>query len=200
MSLQRKHFLLSYLKTLSVGPAGVWTHDLPHGSLVLNQLSQPVGKTVKQQSTGQQLSFEWKHFMVSSKYWLGVWYSSISFPWMVKLSHIRSIVRACVPAWMRAFIGEGVRVCVRECVGAFAFVRSQMLEPHCTGSSLTPFCERDNTHFFQCTFSTQLVLVLWRCSRVCLRRRTLCVQLLILQAWCAVELKMKRLQCPNFTF
>ena len=37
------HFLLSYLKTLSVGPAGVRTHDLPHGSPVLNQLSQPVG-------------------------------------------------------------------------------------------------------------------------------------------------------------
>ena len=34
MSLQRQHFLLSYLKTLSV-----WTHDLPHGSPVLYQLS-----------------------------------------------------------------------------------------------------------------------------------------------------------------
>ena len=43
MSLQRQHFLLSYLKTLSVGPAGVRTHDLQHGSPVLNQLSQPVG-------------------------------------------------------------------------------------------------------------------------------------------------------------
>ena len=43
MSLQRQHFLLSYLKTLSVGPAGVRTHDLPHGSPVLNQLNQPVG-------------------------------------------------------------------------------------------------------------------------------------------------------------
>ena len=32
MSLQRKHFLLSYLKTLSVGPVAIWTHDLPHGS------------------------------------------------------------------------------------------------------------------------------------------------------------------------
>ena len=31
------------LKTLSVGPAGLRTHDLPHGSPVLNQLSQPVG-------------------------------------------------------------------------------------------------------------------------------------------------------------
>ena len=46
MSLQRQHFLLSYLKTLSVGPAGVRTHDLPHGSPVLNQLSQPVGRSV----------------------------------------------------------------------------------------------------------------------------------------------------------
>ena len=44
MSLQRQHFLLSYLKTLSVGPAGVQTHNLPHGSPVLNQLSQPVGR------------------------------------------------------------------------------------------------------------------------------------------------------------
>ena len=43
MSEQRQHFLLSYLKTLSVGPAGVWTHDLPHSSPVLYQLSQPVG-------------------------------------------------------------------------------------------------------------------------------------------------------------
>ena len=29
MSLQRQHFLLSRLKTLSVGPAGVWTVALP---------------------------------------------------------------------------------------------------------------------------------------------------------------------------
>ena len=42
MSLQRQHFLLNYLKTLSVGPVGDRTHDLPHGSPVLNQLSQPV--------------------------------------------------------------------------------------------------------------------------------------------------------------
>ena len=41
MSLQRQHFLLSYLKTLSVGLAGDRTHDLPRGSPVLNQLSQP---------------------------------------------------------------------------------------------------------------------------------------------------------------
>ena len=30
-SLQRQHFLLSYLKTPSVGPAGIWTRDLPYG-------------------------------------------------------------------------------------------------------------------------------------------------------------------------
>ena len=29
MLLQRQHFILSYLKTLSVGPAGVWTYGLP---------------------------------------------------------------------------------------------------------------------------------------------------------------------------
>ena len=39
MSLQRQYFLLSYLKTLSVGPAGVWTCDLPLGRPALFQLS-----------------------------------------------------------------------------------------------------------------------------------------------------------------
>ena len=39
MSLQRQHFLLSYLKTLSVGPARVWTGDLPLGRPALSQLS-----------------------------------------------------------------------------------------------------------------------------------------------------------------
>ena len=39
MSLQRQHFLLSYLKTLSVGPARVWTSDLPLGRPALFQLS-----------------------------------------------------------------------------------------------------------------------------------------------------------------
>ena len=39
MSLQRQHFLLSYLKTLSVGPAGVWTRDLPLSRPALSQLS-----------------------------------------------------------------------------------------------------------------------------------------------------------------
>ena len=36
MQLQRQHFLLSYFKTLSAGPAGV---DLPHDNPMLNQLS-----------------------------------------------------------------------------------------------------------------------------------------------------------------
>ena len=39
MSLQRQHFLLGDLKILSVGPARVWTHDVPQGSPMLNQLS-----------------------------------------------------------------------------------------------------------------------------------------------------------------
>ena len=42
-NLARKHFLLSYLKTLSVGPAGARTHDLPHSSPALYQLSELVG-------------------------------------------------------------------------------------------------------------------------------------------------------------
>ena len=43
MSLQRQHFLLSHLKTLSVGPAGVRTRDLPLSRPPLSQLSKPGG-------------------------------------------------------------------------------------------------------------------------------------------------------------
>ena len=43
MALQRQYFLLSYLKTLSVGPAGVRTRDLPLSKPALSQLSQPGG-------------------------------------------------------------------------------------------------------------------------------------------------------------
>ena len=39
MSLQRQHFLLSYFKTLSVGPGRVWTRDLPLSRPALSQLS-----------------------------------------------------------------------------------------------------------------------------------------------------------------
>ena len=40
MSLQRQHFLLIYLKILSVGPAGVWTRDLPLRGPALYQLTE----------------------------------------------------------------------------------------------------------------------------------------------------------------
>ena len=43
MSLQRQHFLLRYLKTLSVGPVGVRTRDLLLSRPALFQLSQPGG-------------------------------------------------------------------------------------------------------------------------------------------------------------
>ena len=43
MSLQRQHFLLSYLKILSVGPAGVRTRGVPLSRPTLSQLSQPGG-------------------------------------------------------------------------------------------------------------------------------------------------------------
>ena len=43
MSLQRQHFLLSYLKTTSVDLAGVWTHDLPLGRPAFSQMSLPGG-------------------------------------------------------------------------------------------------------------------------------------------------------------
>ena len=38
MSQQRQHILLSYFKTLSVRPAGIWTRDLPLSRLVPIQL------------------------------------------------------------------------------------------------------------------------------------------------------------------
>ena len=40
ISLQRQHFLLIYLKILSVGPAGVWTRDLPLRGPALYQLTE----------------------------------------------------------------------------------------------------------------------------------------------------------------
>ena len=47
MLLQRQHFLLSYWKTLSVGPAGVWTRDPPLSRLALSQLSYPGGGMIR---------------------------------------------------------------------------------------------------------------------------------------------------------
>ena len=43
MPLQWQHFVLSYLKTLSVDRAGVWTRDLPLSRPALSQLRQPGG-------------------------------------------------------------------------------------------------------------------------------------------------------------
>ena len=60
MSLQRQHFLLSFLKTLSVGPAVVWTHDLPLSRLVLSQLSSPgegYWANLPLSQVGQQISW-----------------------------------------------------------------------------------------------------------------------------------------------
>ena len=60
MSEQRQHFLLSYLKTLSGCPAGVWTHNLPHGSPVLYQLSynrSAVGRQERLWGTGILFNF-----------------------------------------------------------------------------------------------------------------------------------------------
>ena len=45
MSLQRQHFLPSYLKIPSVGPARVWTHDLLLSRPALSQLSKQDGNT-----------------------------------------------------------------------------------------------------------------------------------------------------------
>ena len=63
MSLQRQHFLLSYLKTLSVGPAGVRTRDLPLSRPALSQLSQPGGGwsvySGKLTENRQVVSFAW---------------------------------------------------------------------------------------------------------------------------------------------
>ena len=42
MSLQRKQLLLSYLKALIVGPAGIWSHNRLQSSLMLNWLSQQI--------------------------------------------------------------------------------------------------------------------------------------------------------------
>ena len=63
MSLQRQHFLLSYLKTLSVGPAGVRTRDLPLSRPALSQMSQPGGGwsvySGKLTENRQVVSFAW---------------------------------------------------------------------------------------------------------------------------------------------
>ena len=61
MSLQRQHFLLSYLKTLSVGPAGVWSRDIPLGRSALSQLSY-----LNYLRAWNRLGF----FLVGSRFWI----------------------------------------------------------------------------------------------------------------------------------
>ena len=46
MSFQRQHFLLSYLKTLSVGPVGVRTRDIPLSRPAFS-LTEPTRAAVK---------------------------------------------------------------------------------------------------------------------------------------------------------
>ena len=47
MSLQRQYFLLSYLKTPSVGLAGVWTRDLPLRRPAPFHLNKPGGSSIE---------------------------------------------------------------------------------------------------------------------------------------------------------
>ena len=44
MSQQRQHILLSYFKTLSVSPAGVWTYDPPGGTPLYKPSAAPKGR------------------------------------------------------------------------------------------------------------------------------------------------------------
>ena len=53
MALRRQYFLLSYLKTLSVGPVEVWTCDLPQGSPVLRLPTELIGLFKNQRSRGR---------------------------------------------------------------------------------------------------------------------------------------------------
>ena len=51
MSLQRQLFVLSYLKTLGVGPAGFRTRDLQVSRPALSQLRQPGGGLIRDRFT-----------------------------------------------------------------------------------------------------------------------------------------------------
>ena len=62
MSLQRQHFLLSYLKTLSVGPAGGRTRDLSLSSPALFQLSRPGGGIILLKKCQKVQAIFWAYF------------------------------------------------------------------------------------------------------------------------------------------
>ena len=53
MQLQRQHFLLSYLKTLSVGPAMLRTRNLLHGSSMLIHWFLEIGQS-KEMTSGYE--------------------------------------------------------------------------------------------------------------------------------------------------
>ena len=82
MLLQRQHFLLSYLKTLSVGPAGVWTYGLPLSRPSLIALN-PI------ELTGRRL--------------LGFWCRTVSHSCRLAGTFLRSDVLALFLCTLRSF-------------------------------------------------------------------------------------------------
>ena len=62
ISLQRQHFLLSYLKTLSVGLAGGRTRDLSLSSPALFQLSRPGGGIILLKKCQKVQAIFWAYF------------------------------------------------------------------------------------------------------------------------------------------
>ena len=82
MLLQRQHFLLSYLKTLSVGPAGVWTYGLPLSRPSLIPLN-PI------ELTGRRL--------------LGFWCRTVSHSGRLAGTFLRSEVSALFLCTLRSF-------------------------------------------------------------------------------------------------
>ena len=92
MSLQRQHFLLSYLTSLSVGLARVWTCDLPQSRPVLSQLSLP----------GSTFNYLCQHIPVKRgvEHWKGWWENGLRsyvtvITWFVKLACL-SKKRVCI--------------------------------------------------------------------------------------------------------
>ena len=62
ISLQRQHFLLSYVKTLSVSPAGGRTRDLSLSRRALSQLSRPGGGIILLKKCQKVQTIFWAYF------------------------------------------------------------------------------------------------------------------------------------------
>ena len=89
MSLQRQHFLLSLLTTLSLGPAWIWTRNLPLSRPVLSQLSLQGGGGI----IVLQVLFYWYKVMRWS------WAIKIATGfWNNKTEHLTLIVRSSLSA------------------------------------------------------------------------------------------------------